>query len=89
VVLSVISMAYYLPVIATIWRGETQPGTDAASGVPVLAGGAPEADAEPLRAGWELTLVGVVLAAAVVVFGIVPQPVFNLVASAARGLGFS
>ena len=89
VVLSVISMAYYLPVIATIWRGETQPGTDAASGVPVLAGGAPEADAEPRRAGWELTLVGVVLAAAVVVFGIVPQPVFNLVASAARGLGFS
>ncbi len=89
VVLSVISMAYYLPVVATIWRGETQPGTDAASGVPVLAGGAPEADVEPGRAGWELTLVGVVLAAAVIVFGIVPQPVFNLVASAARGLGLS
>ena len=89
VVLSVISMAYYLPVIATIWRGETQPGTDAASGVPVLAGGAPEADAAPGRAGWELTLVGVVLAAAVIVLGIVPEPVFNLVASAARGLGLS
>ena len=89
VVLSVISMAYYLPVIATIWRGETQPGTDAVSGVPVLAGGAPGADAAPSQAGWELTLVGVVLAVAVVVFGIAPQPVFNLVASAARGLGFS
>ena len=89
VVLSVISLAYYLPVVATIWRGETQPGTDAASGVPVLAGGAPGADAPHGRAGWELTLVGVVLAAAVLVFGIVPQPVFNLVASAARGLGLS
>ena len=89
VVLSVISMAYYLPVVATIWRGETQPGTDAASGVPVLAGGAAEAEAASGRAGWELTLVGVVLAAAVIVFGIIPQPVFNLVASAARGLGLS
>ncbi len=89
VVLSVISLAYYLPVVATIWRGETQPGTDAASGVPVLAGGAPEADAATGRAGWELTLIGVVLAAAVLVFGIIPQPVFNLVADAARGLGLS
>jgi hypothetical protein len=30
-----------------------------------------------------------VLAAAVLVFGIIPQPVFNLVADAARGLGLS
>ena len=89
VVLSVISLAYYLPVVATMWRGETQPGTDAASGVPVLAGGAPEADATGARAGWELTAVAVLLAAAVIVFGIIPQPVFNLVASAARGLGLS
>jgi NADH:ubiquinone oxidoreductase subunit 2 (subunit N) len=82
-------MAYYLPVVATIWRGETQPGPDAATGFPVLAGGAPEADVAHDRAGWELTLAGVVLTAAVLVFGIVPQPVFNLVASAARGLGLS
>ena len=89
VVLSVISLAYYLPVVATMWRGETQPGNDAASGVPVLAGGAPEAEAAGGRAGWELTLVGAVLAIAVIVFGIIPQPVFDLVASAARGLGLS
>ncbi|MSX02615.1 MAG: NADH-quinone oxidoreductase subunit NuoN [Actinobacteria bacterium] len=89
VVLSVISMAYYLPVIAVMWRGEAQPGTDPATGVPALAGGAPEADGEAGSAGWELTAVGVLLSAAVIVFGIVPQPVFNLVASAARGLGFN
>ncbi len=85
VILSVVSLAYYLPVVATIWRGETEPAADGAGGVPVLAGGAP--DAEPGRAGWELTLIGAVLAIAVLVFGIIPQPVFNLVASAARGLG--
>jgi len=89
VLLSVVSMAYYLPVVATIWRGATQPGTDAASGLPVLAGGAPEVEPAASRAGWELTLVGVVLAAAVIALGIFPQPVFNLVASAARGLGLS
>ena len=89
VVLSVISLAYYLPVVATIWSGTTQPGSDAANGVPVLAGGAPEADATSRRAGWELTLVGVALAVAVIVFGIIPQPVFDLVAGAARGLGLS
>ena len=78
-----------LSLIAVMWRGEAQPGTDPATGVPALAGGAPEADGEAGSAGWELTAVGVLLSAAVIVFGIVPQPVFNLVASAARGLGFN
>ncbi len=84
---SVISLAYYLPVVAALWRSEAQPGIEPVSGAPVLAGGAPEG--EPVKAGWEVKLVGVLLAAAIIFFGIVPQPIFNLVADAARGLGLS
>ena len=83
---SMISLAYYLPVVAAMWRDEAEaapaPGVDARTGRPALAGGAATA-----RAGWQVQVVAFVLGAAVLFFGIVPQPLLTLVREAARGLG--
>ena len=94
VVGSMISLAYYLRVIAVMWmREETVEALPAAGGSfrvspsgprPALAGGSVEADGAPEhltgdKSHWEVTFVGVACAAAVVVLGVVPQPLFDLV----------
>jgi NADH-quinone oxidoreductase subunit N len=93
---SMISLAYYLPVAAAMWIGAAQPdapepgAADPRTGLPALAGGAPEPEAPAEtagRGGWEVQLTALVMGAAILVFGIVPQPLFDLVQDAARGLG--
>jgi NADH-quinone oxidoreductase subunit N len=86
VVGSMISLAYYLRVISAVWmRPAPGPSVAAATGVPIIAGGSPEADV--VTGGEiELTFVAVVFAAATVFFGIVPQPLFDLVQHAAHTL---
>jgi NADH-quinone oxidoreductase subunit N len=84
VVGSMISLAYYLRVLAVMWLSPTDleiPSRPVRRVRPV-AGWSPEADA---RAQPEVTLVAVVAAAATVVLGIVPQPLFHL----ARDVGSS
>jgi NADH-quinone oxidoreductase subunit N len=74
---SMLSLGYYLRVVATIWM---TPGA-VAGPQPAIAGGSPELDdsgAVPL----EVTVVAVVLAAASVFFGIVPGPLFHLASHA-------
>jgi NADH-quinone oxidoreductase subunit N len=86
VVGSMISLAYYLRVIAAVWmRPAPGPSIATAVGVPIIAGGSPEAD---VAAGQqlELTFVAIVFAAATVFFGIVPQPLFDLVQHSAHTL---
>ena len=87
---SMISLAYYLPVVAAMWRdaaapAPATPGTDPVTGRAALAGGAPDGDA-PRSGGWETQLVAVVMGAAILVFGILPQPLFNLVEDGAHGI---
>jgi NADH-quinone oxidoreductase subunit N len=144
VVGSMISLGYYLRVIAAMWmRVETpSPGPgfaarfafgtgsgpgglapiaggspeadalgaralDAGGGLPPIAGGSPEADApdagdagggatradpgEPRawRTDPEVAFVAVVFAAATIVFGVFPSPMFTFVAHAGRALGFN
>ncbi|MFM9165131.1 MAG: NADH-quinone oxidoreductase subunit N [Solirubrobacterales bacterium] len=88
---SVVSLAYYLPVVSAIWFDEAEspePGPDAASGVPALAGGSPEADAGPPTVGaGEASFVAVVLGVAIIFFGIITGPLYDLVGAVARGLG--
>ena len=85
VVGSMISLGYYLRVIAAVWMRDA-PVSSAVTldGTPAIAGAAPEAD----RAGRHPEVVAVALAfgAATVFFGIVPQPLFNLVHHAAGSL---
>jgi NADH-quinone oxidoreductase subunit N len=99
VVGSMISLGYYLRVVATMWMSspEREPGSArvAAGGRPAIAGGSPEADAadaggwpEPDRAvaNAEVAAVAVLFGAAAVVFGIIPSPLLRLVAHAGRSI---
>ncbi len=113
VVGSMISLAYYLPVVAAMWmreapgeaaaRSASPPRGPAGGALPALAGGSAELDAEELRpqaalAGGasarerpvalqgELVLVAVLAAAATIFFGVLPQPLFELVHHAGGAL---
>jgi NADH-quinone oxidoreductase subunit N len=86
VVGSMISLAYYLRIIAAMWMGPAP----ARATAPVMAGGAVDEGAAaalppgPRAAGFEVYLVAVVAGAASLVFGIVPGPLFDLAQDAAR-----
>jgi NADH-quinone oxidoreductase subunit N len=83
---SMISLAYYLKIVAAIWM---RPATAAevatvnADGSPRLAGADPAAE----RADWEVQLVAAVAGVAIVVFGVIPSPLLNLADSAGKALG--
>ncbi|WP_354700395.1 NAD(P)H-quinone oxidoreductase subunit 2, chloroplastic [Paraconexibacter sp. AEG42_29] len=84
VVGSMISLGYYLRVVAAIWTSDAadaKPAAVAGPPLPALAGGSPDAEVSGPPAGpaWELTFVAVLFAAATVVFGVVPQPLFDFV----------
>jgi NADH-quinone oxidoreductase subunit N len=116
---SMISLGYYLPVIAAMWMrespagatpatGSTSPSSPATGGgpLPALAGGSSELDADapaptdasagadalaatvPQATGvqLEVTLVAVLGAAATMFFGVIPQPLFDLVHHAGAAL---
>jgi NADH-quinone oxidoreductase subunit N len=106
VVGSMISLGYYLPVIAAMWMGsaaseaETR-GPSAAQRppggtLPALAGGSPELDGEaaaaesvPATTGVqpEVAFVAILAGAATIFFGIIPEPLFNLVRGVGNALG--
>jgi NADH-quinone oxidoreductase subunit N len=82
VVGSVVSLAYYLRVVAVMWMGRYEvelPGLPRRRVKPI-AGWSPEADA---RAQPEVVAVALLFAAATIVFGIWPDPLFD----AARDVG--
>jgi NADH-quinone oxidoreductase subunit N len=101
---SMISLGYYLPVIATMWMGSA-PATatpPAPGAIPAIAGGSPELDDDPDRPASdvgatvasapkplqpELAFLAVLAGAATILFGIVPQPLFNLVHGVGSALG--
>jgi NADH-quinone oxidoreductase subunit N len=80
---SMISLGYYLPVIAAIWmRGSVAPSPVSPGPLPALAGGSPELDEmeeSPIGTQGEVVFVAVLAGAATLVFGIIPQPLFDLV----------
>jgi NADH-quinone oxidoreductase subunit N len=109
---SMISLGYYLPVIAAMWMSDAPspasaygsdltvspvPGPDPTQGaLPTLAGGSRELDEDAgnavgasaaTRAQPEVLLVAVVAGAAILFFGIVPQPLFDLVHGVGSALG--
>jgi NADH-quinone oxidoreductase subunit N len=106
-----ISLGYYLRVVATLWMRDEVPAPApevrgrslGRPGLAPIAGGSPEADEEDRSAtivtapvpsavavagiAPEVTAVAVLFAAASVVFGIFPSPLFNLAAHAGQALG--
>lgn len=89
VVGSLISLAYYLKVIAVIWMQPAPEPTAvpvvADPSMPVLAGGDPSADPRP--AGWEVRFVAIGCGIATIVLGIVPGPLYDVAQDAARSFG--
>jgi NADH-quinone oxidoreductase subunit N len=89
VVGSVVSLVYYLRVIAVMWMGRYEvelPGVPGRRVKPV-AGWSPEAD---LRAQPEVALVAILFGAATIVFGLWPEPLFDAareIGTALSGLG--
>jgi NADH-quinone oxidoreductase subunit N len=98
VVGSMISLGYYLPVIATMWMreapasdGRTTAESSPAAGpapLPVLAGGSPELDEQaPTGVQGEVWLVAILAGAATLFFGVFPQPLFDLTRHVGSALG--
>jgi NADH-quinone oxidoreductase subunit N len=95
VVGSMISLAYYLKVVAAIWMtpapdGSTEVAVSAAGGSgpgpePVLAGGSDEATS--MRAQGEVVAVAVLFGFLTVAVGVVPTPLMHLVRHAGAALG--
>jgi NADH-quinone oxidoreductase subunit N len=86
---SMVSLAYYLRVIAAMWMQLPEPAAglpvSAATGRPALAGGAADADAP--RAQPEVWLVALVFGAATLFFGVFPSPLFDLAVKAGAAVG--
>jgi NADH-quinone oxidoreductase subunit N len=80
VVGSVISLAYYLKVVAAVWLSPSEVSVRPADGGPMrrlarVGGWSPEAEA---KAQPEVLFIAVLMAAAVIVLGILPSPVLDV-----------
>jgi NADH-quinone oxidoreductase subunit N len=85
---SMVSLAYYLRVVAAVWM---RPGAEPSRAAPVMAGGSAEAEASPLPTRVpgiqpEVMAVALVTAAAVIAFGIIPSPLLDLASDAAHAV---
>lgn len=90
VVGSAISLAYYLRVVAAVWMRPARPPERRATpgGQPAIAGGAPEADAEPVRRRQpEVLAIAAICAVGTIFFGIWPEPLFDVARDAGAALG--
>jgi NADH-quinone oxidoreductase subunit N len=86
VVGSMISLVYYLRVVAVMWMGplDIELPTVPRRRVPRMAGWSPEADA---RAQPEVVAIAVLAAAATIFFGIYPDPLFDVARDIGTALG--
>ena len=90
VVGSMISLGYYLRVVAAIWMREAPSGAERRPSA-AWAACASSPAARPSAGGagiqFEVVAMALLFGAATIFFGIVPQPLFNFVQHAARSLG--
>jgi NADH-quinone oxidoreductase subunit N len=83
---SMVSLAYYLRVVAAVWM---RPGAEPVRATPVMAGGSAEAGrfaGHMAGAPGEVAAIALIAAAAVVAFGIIPSPLLHLASDAARAV---
>jgi NADH-quinone oxidoreductase subunit N len=83
---TMISLAYYLRVVAAMWmrpEPERRPGA-----APLIAGASPEADPVDPEASrrWYLVAPAVLAAAATIFFGVIPQPLVDFASHAGAAL---
>src|SRR5215211_6639664 len=84
---TMVSLAYYLRVVAAVWM-RPGPSPTPAEPMPAIAGGSPEADAVPRGASRCGLIVGSALlcGAATVAFGVAPSPLIDWASHAAGSL---
>ena len=82
---TMISLAYYLRVVAAMWMRQEN---ERAGAVPAIAGASPEADPIDPDAGrrWHLLAPAILCAAATVFFGVIPQPLVDFASHAGASL---
>jgi NADH-quinone oxidoreductase subunit N len=82
---TMISLVYYLRVVAAMWM---RPAGEGAGAAPAIAGASPEADPIDPEAGRRVYLVGPALlaSAAVVFFGVIPEPLVRFAEHAGASL---
>jgi NADH-quinone oxidoreductase subunit N len=88
VVGAMISLGYYLKVVAAVWMSPSPAATGAelsgsAPAFAPIAGGSPEADKLPYP---EVAFLGAAFGAMTIVFGVIPGPIFHLAAHAGAAL---
>ena len=84
---TMISLAYYLRVVAAVWMRPAATATLAESRPPAIAGASPEADASPTGARCPAIIGLTMLAtAATVFFGVIPSPLVDWAASAGESI---
>ena len=83
VVGAMISLGYYLRVVAAVWMSPDSSRAAAPGGLAPVAGGSPEADKLPYP---EVVAVAAVFAVATVFFGIIPGPLFHFASHAGAAL---
>jgi NADH-quinone oxidoreductase subunit N len=83
---TMISLAYYLRVVAAMWMRVE--GEGVAGATPAIAGASPQADPIDPEAGrrWYLAGPAVLAAAATVFFGVIPQPLVDFASRAGASL---
>jgi len=83
---TMISLAYYLRVVAAMWMGPE--GESVTGATPVIAGASPEADPVDPEAGGRWYIVGpaILASAATVFFGVIPQPLVEFASHAGAAL---
>ncbi|MEA2144510.1 MAG: NADH-quinone oxidoreductase subunit [Solirubrobacteraceae bacterium] len=83
---SMISLAYYLRVIAAMWMRPAREPQPALAGAALDVPGATE-PAGPRKAGIEVLAIAAVSGAAILFFGVIPGPLFALTKHVGRALG--
>src|SRR5262245_29430906 len=84
---TMVSLAYYLRVVAAMWM-RPDPAAATAQSMPAIAGASPEADAIPKGASrcWLIVGSALVCGAATIVFGVAPSPLIDWASHAAGSL---
>jgi NADH-quinone oxidoreductase subunit N len=80
---TMVSLAYYLRVLAAVWMPAVAPE------LPAIAGGSPEADSTRIKGASRCALVvgaGIACAAATVFFGVIPDPLVDWASAAGESL---
>jgi NADH-quinone oxidoreductase subunit N len=86
---TMISLAYYLRVVAAVWMRpvtEDAPSPPRPDGLPAMAGGSPEADAPRPHEGRAILGVALLAAAVTVFFGVIPSPLVDWASHAGGAL---